>query len=176
MCGINYVSLSHAVFTAGAAVIQSVANTQIDALSVVSFQSNCPAPAVAGRSLYVPFFVAGGAPPYSFASSTPLPPGLVFDPTGVLHGVPSLPSSSAVSTSFTVTDSVGTTSVLLCSFQVVAPLTVGSACPSSPRVGDPASPALVGAYGGVPPYAYLAASLPLGVGLDASTGELSGSF
>lgn len=119
---------------------------------------------------------SGGNPSYSYAvTSGGLPPGLVLNPsTGALSGTP----SAAGSFSFTVTstDARGCTGS--------QPYTVAVACPTislSPAslpngtVGVPYSQT-IGASGGTVPYVFAVSvgTLPPGLGLNASTGALSG--
>jgi hypothetical protein len=60
-----------------------------------------------GDNVSVPIIAQGGVPPYTFdLLSGQLPPGLAFDPQGLLKGVPTLPGTFTFAAR--VTDSVGT--------------------------------------------------------------------
>ena len=65
-------------------------------------------PVAGGGDVHAPVVAAGGLPPYTFdLLSGQLPPGLSFDPQGVLVGVATLPGHYTFTVR--VTDSVGTT-------------------------------------------------------------------
>ena len=60
-----------------------------------------------GDNVGVPIVAQGGVPPYTFdLLSGQLPPGLAFDPQGLLTGVPTMPGTFTFTVR--VTDSVGT--------------------------------------------------------------------
>ena len=64
-------------------------------------------PISGGQPVSAPVIAQGGVPPYTFTLlSGQLPPGLAFDPSGVLSGVPTLPGVYQFTAQ--VTDSVGT--------------------------------------------------------------------
>ncbi len=64
-------------------------------------------PIKGGQDVSVPVVAVGGIPPYTFVVLTgQVPPGLGFDPSGLLKGVPTLPGVYTFTVQ--VTDSVGT--------------------------------------------------------------------
>ena len=140
----------------------------------------CPASTGQVGVAYSSALVATGAvPPYTFSIiSGSLPPGLTLNPsTGAITGTP----TTAGTFNFTaqVVDSTGTaagTTTANCSI-VISPPNLTLVCPSSTgQVGVAYTSAAV-ATGGVAPYTFSIASgsLPPGLTLNTSTGEITGT-
>jgi len=137
--------------------------------------------ATAGVSYQQAISTAGGVAPYTYALSGTLPTGMVFDAAaGTLSGTPT--QSGSFTLGLLVTDS---TTGIPATYTQSYTLQVGS----QPVVLTPAAGALPQAVagtayqqgfasaGGVAPYRYTvsAGSLPAGMVLDASSGQLSGT-
>jgi hypothetical protein len=123
---------------------------------------------------------AGGTPPYAWSvTSGALPDGLALDAgTGVLSGTPTAAGSFALTV--TVTDSSATplTATRDFAIAVTAPTVLIIATTSLPGgiQGQPYSTSLT-AIGGTAPYDWSisAGGLPPGLGIDATTGVISGT-
>jgi lysophospholipase L1-like esterase len=123
-------------------------------------------------------WAAGGTAPYTFSvSGGSLPAGLTLDPTGVITGTP----AAAGSTTFTITatDSGNPAQTASASetIDVLADpaLAVATTALPRPTVGQEYD-ATLAAAGGMPDYtwAVTSGSLPAGLTLDGSTGEITG--
>ena len=118
----------------------------------------------------------GGTLPYAWSvTAGTLPTGITLDPaSGTLSGT----ATSAVTgtLSFTVTDFVNRTITKSIAFRSVAPITISTATPlTSAPAGTAFSQILAGA-GGTAPYTWtLTGSLPTGLALNSTTGQISGT-
>ena len=127
--------------------------------------------------------VAGGVPPYTFALSGSLPPGLSMSSNGTITGTPTAAGTStfavqvtdsAVSSSTTASYSPSTISAPFSITILVPPLTLVTATLANAPQGSPLNLPFV-ASGGTPPYTFSAGTgLPPGTSLSAG-GVLSGS-
>lgn len=121
---------------------------------------------------------SGGTAPYAYAASG-LPNGLsISTSTGAITGTPAASSAGTVTATFTVGDSsqptpqTATAKIAL----TVSPAKLAITTASLPggTVGTPYS-ASVSATGGVAPYTFTATSLPSGLSMGSTTGEISGT-
>jgi hypothetical protein len=128
---------------------------------------------------FTPVTTTGGVPPYSFAlSGGTLPTGMTLNTaTGSISGTPTT-TLAATSFTVTVTDAATATSSKTFSLTVNPPLVATQAIAS--RVGTvgaaipPFTP--VTASGGTAPYAFaISGSLPAGLTMSTSTGQISGT-
>jgi len=132
--------------------------------------------AVAGESYSQMLTATGGTSPYSWSvSAGNLPSGLALGAsTGMISGTP----AGAGSASFTiqVTDAVGASALKPLSLTVNTPLAIATVSFPNAWRGVDYSQTLV-ATGGQPPYTWsvLSGSLPTGMTLNGSTGEISGA-
>jgi uncharacterized protein (TIGR03437 family) len=122
---------------------------------------------------------AGGTPPYSYSAPV-LPPGLGMDSTGLITGTPTAATTGYFTGSVTVTDSCNPPQVatgLAFYIQVFAqPFTISSAALPHGVFGISYSQPIQ-VSGGSPPYSfslYLSSFAGTGLGLDPSTGIVSG--
>jgi large repetitive protein len=114
---------------------------------------------------------SGGVPPYSFAVAG-LPSPLSATPAGVISGTPG--AAAVFNLNVTVTDSKGATVSRSLTLTIAPPpLTILTGSVPSGTVGTAVSLTFQ-ASGGVPPYTWSAAGLPLNLVLSGS-GALSGS-
>jgi hypothetical protein len=153
--------------------------------------SDVPTTATVGQPFHGVVNATGGTPPYTFSLSGE-PDGLQIDPSsGVISGTPD--QSGDFNLAVTVTDSTGvsaTAGILL----TVAPapsLAVETSSLPAGTQGSSYGPVGLQAIGGTPPYTWSATcavnsstgggagtcgtSLPAGLTLNASTGEISGT-
>jgi hypothetical protein len=132
--------------------------------------------AVVGTSYSQLLSATGGSPPYTWTvSAGTLPSGITLDaPSGSLSGTATAAVVGTVG--FTVTDSVARTTTKSIAFRSVAPLTISTVTPlTSAPAGVPFSQILA-ATGGTAPYTWsLTGSLPTGLALNTSTGQISGT-
>lgn len=122
----------------------------------------------------------GGVPSYSWSlAAGTLPSGLTLSSTGVISGTP---NGSVGTSSFTVkvtdsqTPTPATKTANLSITVTTAPLTITTSSLLNGAVNSAYSQALQ-ASGGVPPYTWsiMLGALPSGLGLNASTGVISGT-
>ncbi|MFO0726369.1 MAG: putative Ig domain-containing protein [Myxococcota bacterium] len=121
---------------------------------------------------------SGGAPPYAFTiASGALPPGLSLDPgTGAISGTPSQLGVFGFEIGVSdAADPVNSASQAY-SITITAPLSITTLSLADGLLGAAYS-ASINASGGTPAYAFRlsAGSLPDGLALNASTGEISGT-
>ncbi|TDU67286.1 putative Ig domain-containing protein [Prosthecobacter fusiformis] len=146
---------------------------------------NCPILSLSPATLTTPvvgsaysqtFTANGGTSPYTFTvSSGSLPAGLSLSSGGLLNGTPT--NTTAVNFNITVVDVNGCSITNSYSVSPVCPVIAIS--PSSvpiPAVGTPYNQTLTGS-GGSAPYTYTisAGSLPQGLTLNSSNGNISGT-
>jgi large repetitive protein len=168
--------------TDSATPTHSTASTSGLAITVIpqlTITSNAYPTAVVG-SAYVgaPQTVAGGLTPYTY-SATGLPAGLgINTATGQITGTPITSTGSPFSVTITVKDATGATqqtaSTTGLTITVVPTLTISNAALPDGTIGVAYS-ATNAASGGVPPYTYSATGLPPGLGINTSTGVISGT-
>lgn len=120
------------------------------------------------------FIATGGTPPYTFTiTAGSLPPGLVMDPSGFVHGTPTM--AGTFTFTVTVTDAALSMASVVCSITIVQMFQLN--CSNAPvgTVGIPYLFAIV-IVGGVPPYTFsvIIGTLPPGLTLDPTTGVISG--
>ncbi|WP_371780880.1 DUF7927 domain-containing protein [Streptosporangium subroseum] len=129
-----------------------------------------------GAPYSVPLTVSGGTAPYTWSvASGSLPPGLTLNAsTGVLSGTP----TSAGSYPFTVqvTDASNQSATKPVTLVIAPPPTLTFPAPPDGEVGTPYSVPLT-VSGGTAPFVWsvTAGSLPPGLTLNTSTGQLSGT-
>mgnify|MGYP000622147679 CR=1 FL=1 len=119
------------------------------------------------------FEASGGAPPYSWSSEDPMPPGMSFESAGAVSGRPTTTGTFAFSV--TVTDSRGVRASKRFSLTVLPPLlsiTTTSPLPNG-RVGQAYSLTFA-ASGGAAPIEWSATGLPPGLQFSAA-GALTGT-
>jgi uncharacterized protein (TIGR03437 family) len=125
----------------------------------------------------------GGVPPYSnwTVSSGTLPPGLSLNSSsGQITGTPNTTTGSPFTFSVTVKDSVGTVSApkQFSNVTIIAGPSVTPATLPGGEVGATYTPTTLGATGGTPPYSnwtVSSGSLPAGLTLSSSTGQITGT-
>ncbi|MGD0632573.1 MAG: putative Ig domain-containing protein [Terracidiphilus sp.] len=119
-----------------------------------------------------PMNVTGGTPPYTFSIIGTLPAGLTLNPsTGEVTGTPTASGSFTVK----VTDATGNSSTS-CMITINGPLFVNCAAINTGDVGVPFDSGPMNVSGGTPPYTYsIVGTLPAGLALNPSTGEVSGT-
>ncbi len=119
---------------------------------------------------------SGGAGAYTFATTGPLPTGITLDPTGLVHGTPTVAGSFPFDV--TATDAHALTGVQHYTLLIAAPtLTLA---PTSLPGGVKAvayAPQTLTVSGGITPYAFTVTTgaLPAGLTLNPTTGVLSGT-
>jgi alpha-tubulin suppressor-like RCC1 family protein len=127
-----------------------------------------------GVAYLTQFSATGGAAPYTFATTSALPPGLTLNDAGALSGTPSSVGSYQ-GIVVTATDALART-VSTAPFRIVIsnPLSI-TWTPAFGRVGDVYVPTLPTASGGRAPYLYsLNAQAPDGLTFNNQTGGLTG--
>lgn len=158
---------------------RAVPATKVFTLNVaapeLTIRSACPLPNGTGNVPYShQFTVTGGAPPYRWSTTGPLPTGLSLSPEGVLSGTPSVPHWWPFSVQ--VRDSRGNSAETGCGVVILFPeVRVTSACPlPGGTTGEPYSRQLQAA-GGFGPYRWnVIGTLPRGLTLSGE-GMLSGT-
>jgi len=118
----------------------------------------------------------GGLPPYSWlVISGGMPDGLTLDSsTGVISGIPT--ATGTYNFTARVTDANASMSDKALSITVYEPLSITTSFLPSGTIGVPYGESL-SATGGLPPYSWsiVSGSLPPGLALNSSTGEISGT-
>jgi hypothetical protein len=111
--------------------------------------------------------------PYTF-TATNLPSGLTISSSGLISGTPSV--SGTFNYTVTITDKAGNKGTLNCSITVTSPC-LSLMCPTHTGVVGQLYNSWVVASGGKPAYTYSITSgtLPAGLTLNASTGEIKGT-
>ena len=119
-----------------------------------------------------PMQVTGGTAPYTFSIIGTLPAGLTLNPsTGEVIGTPTAGGSFTVK----VTDSNGLSSTS-CQITINSPLTVSCGANSIGEVGVVFSSGPMQVSGGTGPYIFsIVGTLPAGLSLNTSTGEITGT-
>ena len=170
-------------------VADSASHTATKNFSLVVSSGSSPLSITTGATLVqgtigAPYYqilaASGGMPPYSWTASTALPPGLNFDPTGVLSGTPT--ATSQYTFAIQVSDSSSTALTAQQNFLLTisapgGPLTISTSSLPGGSTGQGYAATLT-AYGGTPPYTWAAPSgtpLPSWLTLDPNAGLLSGS-
>jgi hypothetical protein len=121
------------------------------------------------------FGASGGATPYTFAISGSLPPGLGLNsPTGAITGTPT--TAGTFPFTVTVTDANGTKATTSCAIVITSNLAL-SCPPANTGLQGEAYSSSFAVSGGTTPYVYVIASgsLPPGLGLNSSTGAVTGT-
>ena len=178
-------SVASSLITAGGTASITVQNAVGAASSAVTFTigpftlaigTTTLPDAVVGTNYSQVLSATGGSPPYSWTvSSGSLPTGITLDSSsGTVSGIASAAVVGTVG--FTVTDSVARAVTKSIPFRAVAPLNVTTSTPlTSAPAGVPFSQILA-ATGGTSPYTWaVAGSLPPGLVLNTSTGQISGT-
>jgi Putative Ig domain/SdrD B-like domain len=132
---------------------------------------------IVGETVDVPFTINGGTPGYVFQTTGTLPPGLLWiqtsPTTAVLTGVATMPGNFFFTVQ--VTDALGCPASGGYAARVCPKIDIQPATLPAMELGVPYSVQLT-AGGGVAPYQWAALSLlPPGLGLNATTGLLSGT-
>jgi hypothetical protein len=118
----------------------------------------------------------GGSPPYTWSvTAGTLPSGIAIDPgSGTVSGTATAAVTGTVG--FTVTDSVARTVTKSIAFRSVAPLTVTTTTPLNSAPAGVSFSQILAATGGTAPYTWtLTGSLPTGLSLNSTTGQISGT-
>ncbi|MEV7725067.1 putative Ig domain-containing protein [Streptomyces sp. NPDC087917] len=155
----------------GASLVTSTPQPGQVTVAAVSAQNG-----VTGNAVELKNSAEGGTAPYTW-TATGLPAGLsVAAATGTVSGTPTTAGTSSVT--LTATDSAGKKGSASFTWTVTTPGT-GAPTLTNPgsqnvTVGRPFSLALQ-VTGGTAPYTFGAANLPAGLGVNASTGVVSGS-
>jgi hypothetical protein len=130
---------------------------------------------VTGTAYSAPVNASGGTTPYVW-SATGLPAGLSIDAaSGVISGNPTTAGTSTVAV--TVTDSTNPTHLTATknlSLTIVGQLSITTASPLPGGSVNASYSTTIAASGGTTPYTWSATGLPAGLGIDASTGVISG--
>jgi gliding motility-associated-like protein len=118
----------------------------------------------------------GGTPGYTYglAAGSTLPAGLTISPAGLITGTPTIAGSATFS--LVVTDSFGCNTVTSFTLNVTAALVLPPAVLPTGTTGTPYTPTLLPApSGGTAPYNYTATNMPPGLGINLTTGEITGT-
>jgi large repetitive protein len=115
---------------------------------------------------------ADGTPDYTWASTT-LPAGLTLSETGELTGTPTADGTTSVT--FTATDTKGKTATVELSIAIAKAVHITTTALSD-GVRDDAYPATtVTALDGAGPYTWASTTLPAGLEINTTTGEITGT-
>ena len=119
-----------------------------------------------------PMMVTGGTAPYMFSIVGTLPAGLTLNTsTGAVMGTPTASGTFTVK----VTDAVGNSSTS-CMITINGPLSVTCAAINTGDVGVPFNSGPMTVTGGTAPYTFsIVGTLPAGLTLNTSTGEVTGT-
>ena len=119
-----------------------------------------------------PLTVTGGTAPYKFSIVGTLPPGLTLNTsTGAVTGTPTAAGTFTVK----VTDAVGNSSTS-CMITINGPLQVTCQAVNTGDVGVPFNSGPMTVKGGTAPYTFsIVGTLPAGLALDTSNGEVTGT-
>ena len=163
---------------AGAVVTQPlnlVINAVLTATEAIASRAlTATTPAVS----FIPVTFSGGTTPYTLAISPALPANLAFSPsTGAITGTP---AGAQTAVTFTVagTDAVGAVASRTFSLTINGPLTAVQAMASKVITATTAAPAFRPVFpgGGTSPYTFaVTPALPAALGLNTSTGNISGT-
>jgi alpha-tubulin suppressor-like RCC1 family protein len=128
-----------------------------------------------GQGYAAQFSAAGGSAPYTFSTSSSLPPGLTLSASGLLAGTPITVGTFRI-IAIQAQDAAGSTaSAPTFSIEVADPLVV-SWSPASGQVGLPYVPADPSVSGGRSPFLFsLNGQAPDGMVFDNSSGDLNGT-
>jgi uncharacterized protein (TIGR03437 family) len=132
-----------------------------------------------GYSTSLSGLTVGGTPPYSYSAAV-LPPGLGMDSTGAITGIPTTAITGYFAGSVTITDQCSPPQHPTIAFYVqvfAQPLTINSTTLPHGVFGSSYSQPIQ-VSGGTPPYSFslfLSSLASTGLGLDPSTGVVSGS-
>jgi hypothetical protein len=139
----------------------------IEGLSIV--QGSLPSGSV-GTQYGYQLTTSGGAATSWAVTAGALPPGLTLDGTGAITGTP----TQTVSSTFTVRASDGSRAATKqFTLHVVEPLVVTAPPPKAIKLGRSFLLTMT-AKGGLAPYTWSAPSLPPGVGVNPTTGQVGG--
>jgi IPT/TIG domain len=132
--------------------------------------------AVVGTGYSQILTATGGSPPYTWSvTAGTLPAGITLDPpSGTLSGTATAAVTGTIG--FTVTDSVARTVTKSVAFRSVAPLSITTTTPLTSAPAGVSFSQILAATGGTAPYTWsLTGSLPTGLALNTSTGQISGT-
>ena len=145
----------------------------------LSITSNALPNGTVGTAYTASETASGGTTPYTY-SATGLPNGLAINTsTGVISGTPTAATSGAVPVTITVTDSTNPTHLTASTTGLT--IKINPIPPSITTSSLPAGVELVfystqvSATGGTTPYSWSATGLPNGLGINSSTGVISGT-
>lgn len=118
---------------------------------------------------------SGGTAPRTFAlQSGSLPAGITLNSsTGVISGTPSTQQTTAAV--LRVTDSLGFTATMSVNITIAGDLALTGSTPSTGTTTVAYSGTTFGGTGGVLPYSWSATGLPPGLGINSSTGAITGT-
>lgn len=119
--------------------------------------------------------VSGGRTPYTWSVVQGLPPGLALSPEDqTISGVPSAAGSFSFTVQVTDADGLSVSRQLGLTVDAGPLSIVGSRRLADGMLNEPFT-ATVEASGGLPPYRWLASGLPLGLTINGSTGQITGT-